>query len=85
MNRTPAILLNDRPGCVDGFSRSIIYFRINDNNQAVTVLNYFKGATRMWGHPSRVRTDDGEENIAVGEYMEWYRGVNMELFDRAKC
>ena len=42
-------------GCVDGYSRSIIYLRLNNNNRATTVLNCFQTATRSWGHPSRVR------------------------------
>ena len=67
-------------GCVDGYSRSIIYLRLNNNNRATTVLNCFQTATRSWGHPSRVRADDGGENIAVGEYMEWYRGANRGSF-----
>ena len=67
-------------GCVDGYSRSIIYLRLNNNNRATTVLNCFQTATRLWGHPSRVRADDGGENIAVGEYMEWYRGANRGSF-----
>lgn len=67
-------------GCIDGYSRSIIYLKVNNNNKATTVLKCFQDATREWGHPSRVRSDDGGENIAVGEYMTWYRGQNRGSF-----
>ena len=67
-------------GCVDGFSRAIIYLRVNNNKRAVTVLSCFQLATVEWGHPSRVRADNGGENVAVGDYMVWFRGENRGSF-----
>lgn len=67
-------------GCVDGFSRVILYLCVNNNNRATTVLSCFQQATVEWGHPSRVRGDNGGENIAVGDYMVWFRGDNRGSF-----
>ena len=49
-------------GCVDGFSRRIMFLKRSTNNKAVTVLQLF-------GLPSRVRGDQGTENIEVARYM----------------
>ena len=67
-------------GCVDGFSRAIIYLVVNNNNRATTVLGCFQQATLEWGHPSRVRADKGGENVAVGDFMIWFRGDNRGSF-----
>ena len=66
-------------GCIDGLSRCIIYLNVHDNNRATTVLSCFQWATQ-WRHPSRVRADNGGENVAVGEYMVWFRGENRGSF-----
>ena len=67
-------------GCVDGMSRAIIYLRVNNNNRAATVLSCFQPATVERGHPSRVRADNGGENVAVVDYMVWFRGENRGSF-----
>lgn len=67
-------------GCIDGFSRCIIYLNIHNNNRATTVLSCFQRATTEWGYPSRVRADNGGENVAVGEHMIWFRGENRGSF-----
>ena len=67
-------------GCVDGFTRAIVYLRVNNNNRATTVLGCFQQAASEWGYPSRVRADNGGENIAVGEFMVWFRGENRGSF-----
>ena len=67
-------------GCIDGFSRCIIYLDVHNNNRATTVLSSFQRATNEWGVPSRVRADNGGENVAVGEFMVWFRGENRGSF-----
>ena len=67
-------------GCVDGYSRLITYLRVSVNNRATTVLTWFQRACQEWGTPSRVRADDGGENVAVGEYMVWLRGQGRGSF-----
>ena len=61
-------------GGIDGYSRLIVYLRCGNNNRASTVLSLFRQSIVTWGLPSRVRADDGGENIAVGDLMIQYRG-----------
>lgn len=63
-------------GGIDGFSRLIVYLHCSDNNTAETVLQLFKKAMQTYGLPSRVRTDQGLENIEVAKLMLAERGVD---------
>ena len=57
-------------GCeVDGYTRAIVYVQCSGNNRADTVLQLFVEATDTFGVPSRVRSDQGRENIMVARYM----------------
>ena len=56
-------------GCIDGFSRLIIYLECCDNNQAATVERLFVGAVNKFYWPRRVRSDQGMENIGVARLM----------------
>ena len=75
-------------GGIDGYSRLIVYFAVlsnnssnnSNNNRASTVLALFGNAINVWGLPSRVRADDGGENIAVGDMMVHYRGESRGSF-----
>ncbi|XP_062420513.1 uncharacterized protein LOC134132730 [Pungitius pungitius] len=63
-------------GCVDGFSRAIIYLACLDNNRASSVLSLFITGVQNFGLPSRVRCDHGMENTAVARFMLYRRGLN---------
>ncbi|XP_037830460.1 uncharacterized protein LOC119617641 [Kryptolebias marmoratus] len=63
-------------GCVDGFSRTIIYLACLDNNRASSVLSLFISGVHNFGIPSRVRCDHGLENTGVARFMLYRRGLN---------
>lgn len=63
-------------GAIDGFSRLIVYLRCSTNNRASTVYDLFLEAVSQHCLPSRVRSDQGRENIQVARHMLRHRGVN---------
>ena len=69
-------------GCIDGFSRRIIFLRCSSNNKAETVLELFLSAIEcdddLW--PSRVRVDYGVENVLVRDAMVQTRGEGRGSF-----
>ncbi len=56
-------------GCIDGFSRKIMFLECNTDNTAQTVLRAFLAAVEVHGLPSRVRGDMGVENVDVARFM----------------
>lgn len=63
-------------GGIDGYSRLITFLHCSNNNKASTVYNLFLKAVERYGLPSRVRSDQGRENIMVAHHMLEHRGVN---------
>ena len=69
-------------GCIDGFSRRIMFLKCSSNNLAETVLTLFLEAIDndggLW--PSRIRVDRGVENVLVCEAMVMARGEGRGSF-----
>ena len=61
---------------IDGYSRMVLYMKCSNNNKSSTVYNYFLQATRCYGLPSHVRSDQGQENCMVARRMLEFRGLN---------
>ncbi len=56
-------------GGIDGYSRIPVFLKCTNNNKASTVLSVFIEAVRVYGLPSRVRSDKGGEKCDVSMYM----------------
>jgi hypothetical protein len=61
-------------GCIDGFSRAVIYLYCADNNRASTVYDQFFAAIHNYGLPVRIRVDKGGENVLACQYFAQARG-----------
>ena len=59
-------------GGIDGFSYLPVMLSCTDNNKAETILKCFLGAVDKFGLPSRTRTDEGNENVAIADYIISY-------------
>jgi len=59
---------------IDGFSRMVVYVKCSPNNRASTVYELFLSSVQQFGLPSRVRSDQGRENILVAQHMLEHRG-----------
>lgn len=67
-------------GCIDGYSRRIVYLSAHDNNRADTVLQLFVNGVDHLGLPRRVRGDRGGENVYVADFMIRQRGPDRGSF-----
>ena len=61
-------------GAIDGYSQLGLYLKCSLNNRATTVFELFLKAVQDFNVPSRVRSDQGLENIIVARYMIERRG-----------
>ncbi|CAL8269817.1 unnamed protein product [Arctogadus glacialis] len=71
-------------GAVDGYSRKIMCLNAATNNLASTAFAAFKQATERHGIPSRVRADQGSENVEIARFMFTTRGTDRGSFMSGK-
>ena len=62
-------------GGIDGYSRLVVFLRCSTNNRSLTVYSLFLEGIQKYHLPSRVRTDQGRENILVARHMIEHRGA----------
>jgi len=67
-------------GCLDGYSRAVIYLSCNNNNRSTTALALFNDGVSRYGMPSRVRGDRGGENVLIADRIIGARGLNRGSF-----
>lgn len=70
-------------GCIDGYSRLVVYLNAATNNRASTVFQLFVKATLQFGVPATVRSDHGGENIHVALFVNLLRGSPRHITGRS--
>ena len=63
-------------GGIDGYSRLILYLKCASNIRCATVYQSFLEAVEKYHLPSRVRSDQGGENVLVAQHMIQNRGAD---------
>lgn len=63
-------------GAIDGYSRLVVFLQASNNNRVTTVYGEFLKAIHLYGLPSRIRCDQGRENISVVGHMLHHRGAD---------
>jgi len=57
-------------GCIDGFSRRLIWLEVSNNKQPKVIAKFYLDAIKQVGRvPSRIRSDDGTE-VSIIEPMQ---------------
>ena len=55
-------------------------FTVSTNNRACTVFKLFVEVIRKYGLPSRVRSDQGLENVRIAQYILEHRDIERGQF-----
>jgi len=65
-------------GCIDGFSRYVVFMKASGNNKSVTVSRLMRDAFYTYGVPAHLRMDKGVENRKAAILMELLRGSEVK-------
>uniref|UniRef100_A0A1A7XG32 Integrase core domain-containing protein n=1 Tax=Iconisemion striatum TaxID=60296 RepID=A0A1A7XG32_9TELE len=71
-------------GAIDGYSRKIFYLEPATNNRSSTAHSFFLKGVENYGWPSRVRGDEGVENVSIAETMFTVKGTGRGSFIAGK-
>ncbi|XP_035988953.1 uncharacterized protein LOC118561136 [Fundulus heteroclitus] len=71
-------------GGIDGFSRKVMYLEAANNNKASTAFKFFLSSCEKNGLPSRVRGDQGVENLDIAQFMFTVQGTDRGSFISGK-
>jgi hypothetical protein len=71
-------------GCVDSYSRVIIFLKCSNNNEAATVFQSFQNSVNTFHYPRRIRTDHGTENVEVARFMLHKYGITKNPIIRGR-
>ena len=72
-------------GCVDGFSRMVVYLVCTSNKGSKTMGDCFREAVSCLGWPSMVRGDFGTENNEIERKMVRHWGAAHRAYLRGQC
>ena len=69
-------------GCIDGFSRAIMWLNASTtNNNPKVIASYFiEAVKRLKGCPERIRSDAGTENKTVEQLQKFLRWEHADRF-----
>ncbi|XP_061096945.1 uncharacterized protein LOC133127793 [Conger conger] len=67
-------------GCIDGFSRFVVWMEATNNDPKVIADYYMKCVTRLGGCPERIRADNGTENGHVANMQVFLRRNHTDTF-----
>ena len=69
-------------GCIDRFSRQIIWLKIAQNNKNPSAIAsyYYSVVREMGGVPTRIRSDDGTENSIIEPIQIFLRSAHDDEF-----
>jgi hypothetical protein len=73
-------------GCIDGFSRKIIWLDVYNNNSNPRIIGgyYINAVSKMNGCPKILRGDFGTENSYVRDFQRLLRGNREVIFRRCQ-
>ena len=66
-------------GCIDGFSRRVIWLKVSrTNNDPAVVAGFFLEAVQKSGCPTILRTDNGTENTTMASVQSYFRAEGQD-------